>query len=177
MKDLVFAALIAVAPNQYGAAPVGQYVKGELAIRAVKLAAPTVPQTARESSEASSRLGFLTWKIFDMNQDGVLNFDEYLEYSFATYLLFNEKRDGKLLYDEFKQYWLGPKNHPYTIPYPSEETVRTRFEELDQGWKGYLEIDDLRAEALYYFQVNDLNKDGLVTQAEMSEVARGGRSR
>lgn len=175
MKGMVLAALLAAAPSHHGGARMGQYVKGELAIRAARLAAPTVPRTVEDEASAGRYFSSHFWGLFDANNDGALDFAEWIESEFAAFLIYNERKDGKLRLEEFKQYYLGPKNHPYTIAHPSENSVEEAFRTLDRSHKGYIDIDDFAGLARATFQENDLNRDGLVTQEEISRVARGNR--
>ena len=140
---------------------------GRLAIAAAALAAPHPPRNLQEELDVGNRLAAIS---FDENKDGALDFDEWIEQEFAAYLVYNASHDGKLKYDEFRRACAagGP------IDQVVEQEAREKFARMDQSRKGYLDIDDFHDLAFSTFALNDVNKDGHVTQAEINEVAKRG---
>lgn len=155
----------------------------ELAIGAARLAAPLPPQN---SAELMRSLGYLTSNrrgLFDANHDGRYGFVEWLASDFAVYLIYDVAKDGHVLEDEFIQTRCGPNTQPYMscglagapVMGFSRQHAHEEFERLDHGHKGYLVATDFTGEALSYFRVNDIDRDGYITDAEIAYVATRAR--
>ncbi len=170
MRGVILAALLAATPSS--GVVMGQYVKGELALRAVNLACPTPPRTVEEAFKASTYISTHYWQLFDVNNDGAVDFEEWREAEFVPFLYYNQRRDGKVLLNEYMNVYLGPPLHRFTVVHPDKDGVEKAFRMLDKGHKGYLDIDDLSSVARATFELNDVNHDGLVTQAEIDQVSR-----
>ena len=144
---------------------------GEMALKAANLAAPTKPTTAAEVLSAMGYINKHRFELFDTNQDGALTADDWLEMSFATYAVFNKQRDGRLTLEDYSQVFTGPVEHPFPGASSRSKEIAKRFRTKDRAAKGYLTIEDFREDAAQNFKLNDVNRDGLVTQAEINEVA------
>jgi hypothetical protein len=154
------------------------YPMGEVALKAVGLAAPVKPTNSTELLAALGYINQHRFELFDANRDGALTADEWLEMHFATYAIFNVRRDGRLTLEEYSQYFTGPSEHPFHGgSAPSAQEIASHFHRLDQGHKGYLTIEDFRGEALQNFQTNDANRDGHVTLQEINDTARSHQRR
>lgn len=147
---------------------------GQAAIVAARLAAPRPPETLAEYIRAMNYLTDHKWDLFDANHDGSLSREEWLEFTFSAYLIFNESGDGKVKFAEYAQFINGPAHHPL-LSLRSMRELHVQFAALDHGNKGYLSIEDFRGVAESFFLENDLNHDGFVTQAELTEVATRNR--
>lgn len=153
-------------PPEPRSPPVPAAYYGRLAIAAAALAAPHPPRNLQEELDMGNRLDAIS---FDENKDGALDFDEWIESEFSAFLLYNASHDGKLKYEEFRRYYANLSGGE--LDEGGERETRKRFNDMDKGRKGYLEVDDFHDLAFSSFALNDVNKDGRVTEAEISEVA------
>jgi Ca2+-binding EF-hand superfamily protein len=176
-KSMVFAGMMAATVSAQGGVTQMSHPRGEAALKAAALAAPKPPETMNEVLSAQNYLFTHLFELFDVNQDGALSPDEWLEYIFSSYAVYNKAKDGHLLSDEFAEFINGPTSHPFGVGRQPVSRIEAMFRNLDHGNKGYLAIEDFRDEAMKYFRANDVNRDGLVTPAEMQEVANRPRPR
>jgi hypothetical protein len=151
--------------------------KGEAALHAAHLASPQPPTNNHEVIFAMGYLSTHRFELFDENQDGALTPDEWLEAEFAACAVYNVKRDGRLLLEEFAQTINGPTDKPFSVGAQPLHRIEAQFRALDRGHKGYLTIEDFRERAMKTFRLNDVNRNGLVTKAEIDEVKRARRVR
>jgi hypothetical protein len=173
LRPILFVAVLGVLTVFHGAAIAVDYPLGETAMKAAHLAAPVKPTTASEVLSAVGYINRHRFELFDANQDGALTPDEWLEMNFATYVIFNKQRDGHLTLEDYTQFFMGPTEHPFPGGTArSAHEIEGHFKKLDRANKGYLTIEDFRAEAALNFQHNDVNDDGKVTQVEIDDVSR-----
>jgi Ca2+-binding EF-hand superfamily protein len=175
MKRLVVGLAASLVLAQGGAFAMSLPI-GQAAMRAARLAAPKPPETAEDVLRVAAYLQRHRMELFDQNSDGVLSFDEWLEYHFTYVSTYNVKGDGRILLEEFAQSINGPEAHPFSTMRPWHEIERL-FRKFDRAGKGYLTIEDYREDAMRSFRINDVNRDGSVTEAEINEVATRNRRR
>lgn len=162
-------ALAGCLPTGPRAPPTPNRYHGRLAIRAALMAAPHPPRSLEELGDALQRLEAIS---FDEDKDGALELDEWVEQDFATMLIFNFSHDGKLKLPEYLAY-------KETLDENSKNTEvrisdQREFELLDYRRRGFVTIDDIRDTSFNWFELNDVNRDGRVTDKEIDQVANSG---
>ena len=68
-----------------------------------------------------------------------------------------------------QQLFISPMGEPFRTEFGRPYPVEAWFEGADQGHKGYLTLDDFRADAARFFKVVDENGDGVVDGFEVGD--------
>jgi hypothetical protein len=64
--------------------------------------------------------------------------------------------------------FISPPGQPYTAPGPDSYPIVLWFNRLDSNSDGKLDINEFRADALFFFRLLDRNGDGIVDSAEVT---------
>ena len=124
----------------------------DISDEAAALARKAFPDSLPWSERRIQRNEFIrsrSLQLFDVNHDGHLDFDEYLNAEWAGYLA--QLPAGKCIVtrEDFIRRFLGDateSTNGLNAPY-QKQIYNNMFDALDSGGKGYLTKDDIRAQA------------------------------
>ena len=68
-----------------------------------------------------------------------------------------------------QQVFISPMGEPFRAEFGQPYPVQTWFENADQGHKGYLTLEDFRADATRFFKTVDENGDGVIDGFEVGD--------
>lgn len=110
----------------------------------------------------------VSFETFDVNRDGIIDRDEWLNSAAREYQVLDANRDGNVSYNEYHRQGQGNR-------YGGRNKRRQpRFEDLDLNHDGILSRNEWPGDAVDYFAALDANRDGNVTYNEFFN--RGGVS-
>lgn len=155
------------------AAAVGDPPATDLSTIMSQRAAPTVPSSPGEAIEA---LNYLVRHRTDFGivRPGSLNFSEFLDYTWAGYLIWDRNRDGRIDLSEYLAGRCFPVAYGRTTCDDAEQkkVIIAEFDRLDPAHLGYIYKYSIEGTTRRWFDLNDINHDGFVSEAEFTYTSQ-----
>ena len=129
----------------------------------------TVPKNFQEHMNALKSRMAEPISEADLNHDGKLQFNEFLDRNWKTISLYSKNPDQVSL-TEFLEAFHGPASDPISKKYiesASSDKYKALFHELDKSGKGFITKDDSAPYVRRLFDAADANHDGGITNSEL----------
>jgi hypothetical protein len=108
------------------------------------------------------------WELFDADNSGTLNFEEFLSSEWASFLALVPEGRCQIFKAEFMHRFLGEQSNPRSAWHtPGVVGIYQRlYATIDPEDRGWFEMNDLRAMAREEFNSMDRDRDGLLSKQE-----------
>jgi hypothetical protein len=146
-----------------------------LSSNAIRLTQKAVPDSDSGGNILLRRSKYLSshvWQLFDAAKTGKMTFDEYLSFEWSGLLVAAKPGTCKLTERQFLALYMGDQKDKYSgwQNHQQQAVIMMIYQNYDPSNKGYLEKNDIVAQAFSSFSHLDRAGRGYITKHELPEL-------